>query len=144
MRLHLQPAPISGCIHPHSWAYDGAMEMRYESRPDHLLVMAAGPFDYEDARRGLKGIIQTCTDPGIHRILIDGRGITTLVSIADRFDLASQLTAESKGVLRMAVVMATDQMFTKTFEDAAVNRAAPLRTTDSMKEAREFLELAPE
>ena len=121
-----------------------AMEMRYESRPDHLLVMAAGPFDYEDARRGLKGIIQTCTDQGIHRILIDGRGITTLVSIADRFDLASQLTAESKGVLRMAVVMATDQMFTKTMEDAAVNRAAPLRTTDSMKEAREFLELAPE
>ena len=121
-----------------------SMEMRYESRPDHLLVLAAGPFDYEDARRGLKGIIQTCGEQGLSRILVDGRGITTLVSIADRFDLASQLTAESKGALRMAVVMATDQMFTKTFEDAAVNRAAPLRTTDSMKEAREFLDIAPE
>ena len=121
-----------------------AMEMRYESRPDHLLVLAHGAFDYDDARKGLSTIIRTCTDQGLSRILVDGRGITTLVSIADRFDLATQLTAESKGALRMAVVMATDQMFTKTFEDAATNRAAPLRTTDSMKEAREFLDLAPE
>jgi hypothetical protein len=121
-----------------------SMEMRFESRTDHLLVHAAGPFDYDDAREGLHSIIQTCTDKGLSRILIDGRGITTLVSIADRFDLASQLTAESKGVLRMAVVMATDQMFTKTVDDKVANREAPLRTTDSMKEAREFLDLAPE
>jgi hypothetical protein len=120
-----------------------AMEMRFESRPDHLLVHAAGPFDYDDAKRGLHSIIQTCSDKGISRILVDGRGITTLVSIADRFDLASQLT-ESKSALRMAVVMATDQMFTKTVEDKVANREAPLRTTDSMKEAREFLDLAPE
>jgi hypothetical protein len=35
-------------------------------------------------------------------------------------------------------------MFTKTMEDVAANRNAPLRTTDSMKEAREFLNLEPE
>ena len=35
-------------------------------------------------------------------------------------------------------------LFTKTLEDTAANRGAPLRTTDSMSEAREFLQLAPE
>lgn len=120
------------------------MDLRYEARPDHLLVTAAGEFDHVAARQGMTTIIQACGDKGLSRILVDGRGITSLVSIADRFDLATQLSTESKGNLRMAVVVAAANMFTKTMEDVAANRAAPLRTTDSMKEAREFLDLGPE
>ena len=37
--------------------------------------------------------------------------------------------------------MSTPNMFTKTFEDTALNRGVPMRTTDSMKEAYEFLQL---
>ena len=122
----------------------GPMELRFETRPDHLLVLAGGDFDYVKAREGLSRVIQACTSQGLSRILVDGRNITTLVSIADRFELATQLSTESQGALRMAVVVAASNMFTKTFEDTASNRGAPLRTTDSMKEAREFLELAPE
>ena len=122
----------------------GHMDLRYEAKPDHLLVMAAGEFDHVAAKQGLSTIIKACGEKGVSRILVDGRGITSLVSIADRFDLATQLTTESKGVLRMAVVVAAANMFTKTMEDVAANRGAPLRTTDSMKEAREFLELSPE
>ena len=122
----------------------GRMDLRYEAKPDHLLVMAAGEFDHVAAKQGLSTIIKACGEKGVSRILVDGRGITSLVSIADRFDLATQLTTESKGVLRMAVVVAAANMFTKTTEDVAANRGAPLRTTDSMKEAREFLELSPE
>lgn len=121
----------------------GAMDLRFESRPDHLLVHANGDFDYQAARQGLSTIIKACSDQGLSRILVDGRGITTLVSIADRFDLATQLSTESKGAVRMAVVVAAANMFTKTFEDAASNRSAPLRTTDSMQEAMEFLQLQP-
>lgn len=120
------------------------MELRYEPRPEYLLVTAAGEFDHIAAKQGLSNVIRACNDKGLERILVDGRGITSLVSIADRFDLATQLTTESKGNLRMAVVVAASNMFTKTMEDAAVNRSTPLRTTDSMKEAREFLQLAPE
>lgn len=120
------------------------MDLRFEARPDHLLVHAAGDFDHQAARLGMSSVIKACTEKGLSRILIDGRGITTLVSIADRFDLATQLATESKGSLRMAVVVATTNMFTKTLEDTAANRGAPLRTTDSMKEALEFLQLAPE
>jgi hypothetical protein len=125
-------------------AYHGGMELRYEARPDHLLVHAAGEFDHLAARQGLSNVIKACGERGLSRILVDGRGITTLVSIADRFDLASQLTAESKGALRMAVVVAAANMFTKTLEDSANNRGAQLRTTDSMKEALEFLQLEAE
>jgi hypothetical protein len=120
------------------------MDLRYETRPDHLLVMAAGEFDHVAAKQGLSTVIRACNDKGLSRILVDGRAITSLVSIADRFDIATQLTTESKGALRMAVVVGAANMFTKTFEDVAANPAAPLRTTDSMKEAREFLDLAPE
>jgi hypothetical protein len=122
----------------------GRMDLRYEAKPDHLLVMAAGEFDHVAAKQGLSTIIKACGEKGISRILVDGRGITSLVSIADRFDLATQLSTESQGALRMAVVVAAANMFTKTMEDVAANRGAPLRTTDSMKEAREFLELSPE
>lgn len=127
-----------------AWPIIGGMELRFENRPDHLLVHANGEFDYVAAKRGMSSVIKECNERGLSRILIDGRGITTLVSIADRFDLATQLALESEGTLRMAVVVATENMFTKTLEDAAANRGAPLRTTDSMKEAREFLQLAPE
>jgi len=120
------------------------MDLHYEVRPDHLLVQAAGEFDHVAAKQGMTTVIQACGEKGLSRILVDGRGITSLVSIADRFDLATQLSMESKGALRMAVVVAAANMFTKTMEDVAANRGAPLRTTDSMKEAREFLELAPE
>jgi hypothetical protein len=120
------------------------MDLRFESRPDHLLVLAAGEFDHVAAKQGLSSVIKECNVQGLSRILVDGRGITTLVSIADRFDIATQLATESQGALRMAVVVAAANMFTKTLEDAAANRGTPLRTTDSMQEAREFLQLAPE
>ena len=120
------------------------MQLRYEARPDHLLVHADGEFDPHSARAGLSTVIKACGEHGLSRILVDGRGITSLVSIADRFELATQLSTESPGNLRMAVVVATMNMFTKTLEDTAANRGAPLRTTDSMKDAREFLGLPPE
>jgi len=120
------------------------MDLRFETRPDHLLVHAGGVFDYIQAHEGMTRVIAACAEQGISRILVDGRAITTLVSIADRFELATQLSTGSRGALRMAVVVAAANMFTKTLEDTAANRGAPLRTTASMKEAREFLEIGPE
>jgi hypothetical protein len=119
------------------------MELRQERRPDHLYVHASGPFDLRQARAGLQAVIAACVDAGLTRILVDGREVTTTISIADRYDLATQLAGFGHGRVRMAIVMSAANLFTKTFEDTALNRGVPMRTTGSMNEALEFLQLAP-
>ena len=117
------------------------MEIRFETRTGYLLVIVTGAFDVQQARWGMVNIVKECEARGLTRILIDGRGISTSVSIADRYDLAAQLADAGKGRLRMAIVVAPENMFTKTFEDTATNRGLGMRTTDSMDEALAFLEV---
>jgi hypothetical protein len=120
------------------------MQITHEVRPDHLLVLAAGDFDLQQARAGLGEALRESQARGITRILVDGRGITTQVSIADRYDIATQLATYAQGRLRIAIVAGEDNMFTKTLEDTARNRGVNLVTTDSMRTAREYLGLAPD
>lgn len=118
------------------------MELRHEVRSDHVFVHATGEFDLRQAREGLQAVIRLCLETGCSKILVDGREIPTVVSIADRYELATLLAGLGQGRVRMAIVMSTPNMFTKTFEDTALNRGVPMRSTDSMNEAREFLQLA--
>lgn len=117
------------------------MELRLEPRAGHLLVVAAGPFDARAAKDAIAAIVKQGESSGLSRVLVDCRGITTQVSIADRFELATRLAALGHGRVRMAIVVDPSHLFTKTLEDAAHNRGVPLRTTASMREAREFLDL---
>jgi hypothetical protein len=116
------------------------MELSFEALPGHLRVTARGAFDLQQARAGLAAMVARCLDAGLDRILVDGRGISTPVSIAERYDLATSLAAAGTGI-RMAIVVSTAHMFTKTLEDTALNRGVAMRTTDSMKEALEFLQI---
>lgn len=118
------------------------MHIRHELRPDHLLVVAGGEFDAPVARKGLGEALRVCQANGLARIFVDGRGITTPVSIADRYDLATMLAEHGRGRVRMAILVSTENMFTKTLEDTATNRGAYVRTTDSLQEAMEYLGLA--
>ena len=118
-----------------------AMDVRYEPRDDHLLVVAGGRFDAERCRAAVPEIEALCAQHGLDRVLIDFRGVADVVSIADRFDLARFL-ADSKPRARMAILVSAPQRFTTTFEDTAVNRGARVRTTSSEDEARSFLGLA--
>ena len=119
------------------------MELRQELRPDHLFVHASGPFDLRQARAALQAVIRACIEARLTRILVDGREVTTTISIADRYELATQLAGLGHGRVRMAIVMSAANLFTKTFEDTALNRGVPMRTTGSLNEALEFLQLAP-
>lgn len=118
------------------------MQIRHELRPDHLLVVAGGEFDSQVARAGLGEALRVCQASHLTRIFVDGRGITTPVSIADRYDLATLLAEHGGGRVRMAILVSPENMFTKTLEDTAINRGAYVRTTDSIEEAREYLGLA--
>jgi hypothetical protein len=117
------------------------MELEFEPRPDYLLVHAAGPFDVHRARDGLEAIGRICESHGLTRILVDASEVSTRISIADRYDLATLLAAVGGGRMRMAILVSPENMFTKTFEDTAANRGIPVRTTDSLPEALAYLEL---
>ena len=115
------------------------MVIRHVMHPDHLLVLAEGPFDLAEARRGLGEALREAQARDMPCILVDARGISTQVSIADRYELAAQLAGIAPGRIRIAIVVEERNMFSKTMEDTARNRGVALITTDSMQAAREFL-----
>ena len=115
------------------------MELGYEMRRDHLRVIASGLYDAQRARVELCNVLRQAATSGLTRILIDARGITEPISIADRYALATQLADKSQGRVRMAIVVVPSQRETQTFEDTAINRGVAARTTISMAEALEFL-----
>jgi anti-anti-sigma regulatory factor len=114
------------------------MRIRYEPQPGHLLVVLEGDFDAAAARRGLGEVVAQCRKHQLAKVLIDGRAIESVISIADRHELASVL-ATAGASLRIAVVVSPENMFTKTFENTATNRGMSLRTTPSMDEAVAYL-----
>ena len=118
------------------------MNVRHEARDDHLLVTADGPFELQRARTGLGDALRECQARGLTRMLVDGRGISSIVSVADRYELATQLAGAIPTAMRVAIVVAPENMFTKTLEDPARNRAVALVTTPSMDEALAFLGLS--
>lgn len=117
------------------------MQINLEPAAGHLRVVATGPFDLVRARAGLGEALREAQARGFARILVDGRGIETIASVADRYELATQLAEHATARLRIAIVAAPGNMFTKTMEDTARNRGVALLTTDSMPEALAFLGL---
>jgi hypothetical protein len=117
------------------------MEIRIEPQPDHVRVVAKGTFDPAAARAGIARIMSECRERGLDRVLVDGRGITTPVSVLDRYEMAKALADEAKRRVRMAIVVTRENMFSKTLEETARNMGMDVRTTESMAEALTYLGL---
>ena len=118
------------------------MDIRIEVRQDHVHVLVRGEFDVAAARGGIVGIVNACRQSGLERVLIDGRGIDSTVSVLHRQELALTLALEKAPAhLRMAVVVSSDNMFTKALEQTSAKMKIDVRTTDSMAEALGFLGL---
>ena|SRR5947209_4968205 len=117
------------------------MEIRIEPQPDHLRVVTKGEFDPAAARRGVIAVVAACREHGVDRVLLDGRGIVTSVSVLDRYELAKAIADEAKRRLRLAIVVSHENMFSKTLEETAINMGMDVRTTDSMAEALIYLGL---
>ena len=117
------------------------MDIRIEAQPDHIRVVAKGTFDPGAAREGIARIMAECRARGLDRVLIDGRGIATPVSVLDRYEIAKTFADRAQHRLRMAVVVTRENMFSKTFEETARNMGMDVRTTDSLAEALTYLGL---
>lgn len=118
------------------------MEIRIEVQPDRIHVVAKGEFDAAAARGGIARIIEACRESGVERVLIDGRSIDSTVSVLHRQELALVLADDkTPGLLRMAIVVNRDNMFTKALEQMAAKMGIDVRTTESMAEGLMFLGL---
>ncbi|HUP28584.1 MAG TPA: hypothetical protein VM122_00315 [Usitatibacter sp.] len=117
------------------------MDVTYELRPHYVIARAAGAWDVAASRVALQEILRLCKENSLTRVMVDGTRIDTLIPISDRYDMASMLAEVAGGRTRMALLMSTENMFSKTFENTAANRGIHVRTTDSLQEALAFLQL---
>jgi hypothetical protein len=118
------------------------MDVRIEIEQDHVHVFVGGEFDVAAARDGIVRIVDTCRRSGLQRVLIDGRGIDSTVSVLHRQEIALTLALEKAPAhLRMAIVVSRDNMFTKALEQTCAKMKIDVRTTESMAEALVFLGL---
>ena len=118
------------------------MEAQYEVRSDCLHVTVHGTFVAQRARALLGDVLRECQARSLAKVLIDARGISPGVSVADRYELARQIAEYGPGRVRVAVLVAPENMFTKTLEDTATNRGAAVRTTASPEEALAYLDVS--
>ena len=117
------------------------MDVSFEVRPHYLFVKTKGAWDVARARTAVDQIMALCRKHDLARVMVDGQGIDTLIPISDRYDMATMFAAVATGRTRVALLMSTENMFSKTFENTAANRGIPVRTTDSLEEAIAFLQL---
>lgn len=117
------------------------MDVTYEIRPHYVMARVTGAWDVARSRTALQEVVRLCEQHSLRRVMVDGSGIDTLVPISDRYDMATLLSEAAGGRIRMALVMSTENMFSKTFENTAANRGIHVRTTDSLQEALAFLQL---
>lgn len=117
------------------------MEVRIDPQGEYVHVVAKGEFDAARATDGIARIVAMCVERRLERVLIDGRTITTTVSVLQRYELAKTLAESTKMRIRMAIVVSRENMFSKTLEETARNMGMDVRTTDSMAEGLIYLGL---
>jgi hypothetical protein len=117
------------------------MEVRVEPQDEYVHVVAKGEFDPTQAGEGIARVVALCEEKGLQRVLIDGRSITTAVSVLQRYEFAKTLAERAKTRIRMAIVVSRENMFSKTLEETARNMGMDVRTTDSMAEGMIYLGL---
>jgi hypothetical protein len=120
------------------------MEVRIETKRDHVKAVVEGEFDLGRARAGILQIAGACRAARLDRVLIDARGVTTRVPAEQREAIAKVIADETGVRLRMAVVVSTENMFTKTLERASESLGIEMHTTDSMAEGLMYLGLLVE
>lgn len=117
------------------------MEVRVESLADYVHVVAKGEFDPAQAADGIARVVAACRERNLARVLVDGRSITTAVSVLHRYEFARTLADQARTSIRMAIVVSRENMFSKTLEETARNMGMDVRTTDSMAEGLIYLGL---
>lgn len=107
----------------------------------HLLVRAAGMLDEASLPDFFLRIGSSILDTKARRILLDLRGCTVRLSIADMHGLAKMIAAQFKGLVdRFALVLSeADILPEKFFEPALTSRGVPTLATVELDEATDWL-----
>lgn len=119
------------------------MDYRVTVLEKHVRVETGGAFDPAVAGEIVARLFEACAASGIGLVLVDARGLDPGVGIGERLDLARLIAENRKGPVRIALLVDTAQMVTKTLEHAAHERGVPVRTTASVAEAYRFLGIDP-
>ena len=117
------------------------LDVRLETRPGHVFAVATGEFDLVEARQAILRIAGACKAASVNAVLVDARAIASQVGVMHRYELAKVIADETRVRMRMAVVVNSENMFSKTLEETGRNLGVELLTTDSMAEAMIFLGL---
>ncbi|MGE5097506.1 MAG: hypothetical protein ACM3SO_20385 [Betaproteobacteria bacterium] len=117
------------------------MEVRIEPQSQYIHVVAKGEFNAAQAAEGIARVVAACVERDLPRVLIDGRSITTTVSVLERYEFAKTLAESARSRIRMAIVVSAENMFSKTLENTARNMGMDVRTTASMAEGLIYLGL---
>ena len=118
------------------------MDIRYEPRSDHLLVEVTGAFDSPAARTATEKMVTICQEQSLKRVMVDARGLREVLSLADRFDLVSYVTAQ-RAPLRIAVLVSgTQAQINASQASTPQDPTSPLFTTANPEEAASYLGLA--
>ena len=120
------------------------MDIRIETKSDHVRVWLGGEFDPAQAREGILRIADTCRRERLDRVLIDARAIVSRVPAEQRRAIAKVISDEARVKLRMAVVVSSENMFTKALEETSKSLGVEVHTTDSMAEGLMYLDLLGE
>lgn len=119
------------------------MDYRVTVLEKHVQVEAGGAFDPAVAAEIVARLFEACAASGRALVLVDARGLDPGVGIGERMDLARAIAENRKGPVKIALLVDTAQMVTKTLENAAHDRGVPVRTTASVLEAYRFLGIDP-
>jgi hypothetical protein len=88
-------------------------------------------------------VTDAARDAGVSKILYDARSATGLLSTMERFDYASRIAEQFRG-LKVAFVVNQPLRDPSLFgETVAINRGAIIRVVKTLAEAYEWLEIEP-
>lgn len=119
------------------------MDYRVTVLERHVRIEASGAFDQAVAGEIVARLFEACAASGLGLVLIDARGLDPGVGIGERLELAHALGERRAMPVKIALLVDTAQMVTKTLENAAHDRGMPVRTTASVAEAYRFLGIDP-
>ena len=130
----------SGNIHLFSLVRELTMQLKIESRPDHLLAVVTGTFDKSQLSDHLKEIFTASARQGLRKILIDIRNLEGEIDLLARFD-AGQLVADlQQEPVRLTILGTQEQLWPdRFFENVANNRGVRTKVSIDGAEALAWL-----
>ncbi len=116
------------------------MDYTVRLHQDYVEAITNGEVDLADGKACVDETLRLCLDHGLSKVLVNGLGLASGVSVASRFGVGEYIAAHASPRMRVAILTSTELVLeSKALQNTANNRGAQVITTDSMDEALAFL-----